>query len=299
MSNLLKGYFVKVDEDEREIDSNDLVEAKVQEEVQRLTRLQLLAEEGYMSEDGEEGFTEGIPVANLDALVNDDGDSSVIRPEGQNTPVAMANAEQMAELEALNAEMEELQGQIAELNAQADAIIANANQEAESIVNDAYENARAEGYNAGYNEGMQAVEAERAQVEEMSNNLQREYENMISELEPRFVDAITRIYEQIFKIDLSSSVTILRALLIDTILGTDSARNIIVHISREDYQSIYAIREDILTETGMQEDNVEFVQDATLGQGDCIVETENGVFDCSLGTELEELRKKLMILSMK
>lgn len=299
MSNLLKGYFVQVDDAEREIDSNDLVEAKVQEEVQRLTRLQLLAEEGLLSEDGEEGFTEGLPISNIDALVGEDAESAVLRADAPAPGPASALDAEREELENIREEKENLLGQIEELNAQADEIIANASAEAESLINEAYENAKNEGYNAGFNEGMQAVESERAAVEELRDSLQREYEAQLLDLEPRFIDAITKIYEQIFKIDLSSSVVILRALLIDTILGTDSARNIIVHISREDYQEIIAIKEDILTETGMQEDNVEFVQDATLGQGACIVETENGVFDCSLGTELEELRRKLMILSMK
>ena len=42
---------------------------------------------------------------------------------------------------------------------------------------------------------------------------------------------------------------------------------------------------------------VEVVEDATLGKNDCLIETENGIFDCGLGTQLAELRQKLKLLS--
>ena len=37
----------------------------------------------------------------------------------------------------------------------------------------------------------------------------------------------------------------------------------------------------------------------TLSESQCMIETEAGVYDCSLETELKELCKKLRILSYK
>ena len=45
--------------------------------------------------------------------------------------------------------------------------------------------------------------------------------------------------------------------------------------------------------------DVDFVQDATLAPASCLIETENGVFDCSLETELKELKRKLMLLAYR
>ena len=42
---------------------------------------------------------------------------------------------------------------------------------------------------------------------------------------------------------------------------------------------------------------VEIVKDITLGKGECLIETEGGIFDCGLGTQLSELRQKLKLLS--
>ena len=42
---------------------------------------------------------------------------------------------------------------------------------------------------------------------------------------------------------------------------------------------------------------VDVVEDLTLGRNECMIETEGGIFDCGLDTQLSELRKRLMLLS--
>ena len=44
-------------------------------------------------------------------------------------------------------------------------------------------------------------------------------------------------------------------------------------------------------------ENVELLEDVTLGKNECMIETGNGVFDCSLGTQLEALNEELRLLS--
>lgn len=45
--------------------------------------------------------------------------------------------------------------------------------------------------------------------------------------------------------------------------------------------------------------NVEIIEDMTLAKNECMIETDSGIYDCGLGTQLEELRKKLMLLAWK
>ena len=42
---------------------------------------------------------------------------------------------------------------------------------------------------------------------------------------------------------------------------------------------------------------VDVVEDAAVAKNECMIETENGIYDCGLGTQLDELRKKLMLLA--
>ena len=42
---------------------------------------------------------------------------------------------------------------------------------------------------------------------------------------------------------------------------------------------------------------IEIMEDISLPPDSCMIETDGGIFDCSLGTELSELSTKLRMLS--
>ena len=56
---------------------------------------------------------------------------------------------------------------------------------------------------------------------------------------------------------------------------------------------------EIVKGTNIQPDEVDMIEDVTLNRGECMIETGNGVFDCSLGTQLEALKDELMLLAYK
>ena len=286
MSNLLKGFYVSVKDDHRVVDSNEMARKKVQEEEERRARLKAISDENYDSD----GFFEGLPVENVDELLVDRGEepSAVIKGSAASE-----------ELEKTNHDIEVAKEQLESIKLEVASMLEEAQTEAEGIKTEAYEQGRSEGYEAGYSEGMAAVEGLKSEVNQMAQDLETDYQNKVFELEPNFVDALTDIYEHIFKVDLATYRGIVSNLLIDTINSSGESRDIIVHIAREDYPTIMEQKEEILTETGVLPGNVEFVQDATLAPASCLIETAGGVFDCSLETELRELKRKLMILSYR
>lgn len=293
MSNLLKGFYLAVEEDARVVDTNDLVQMRIREEEERRARLQAIADEGYDISEGEEGdFTEGLFAESLGDSMDMEADSAVIKGSmGAQSPAQM-------ELEELNAQIEEANLKLQSLQKEAQNIIENANIEASDIKEAAFNEARESGYEAGYNDGYASVDSMKAELEDYRASLDAQYQDMINQLEPLFIEKLTDIYEHIFRVELDQYQGLVKNLLIDTINGNSDAKNIIVHISKADYQYISEEKTDILTETGMQSDNVAFVQDATLNSTDCIIETDNGMFDCSLDTELKELKRKLLLLSL-
>jgi len=293
LSNLLKGFYLAVEEDARVVDTNDLVQMRIREEEERRARLQAIADEGYDISEGEEGdFTEGLFAESLGDSMDMEADSAVIKGSmGAQSPAQM-------ELEELNAQIEEANLKLQSLQKEAQNIIENANIEASDIKEAAFNEARESGYEAGYNDGYASVDSMKAELEDYRASLDAQYQDMINQLEPLFIEKLTDIYEHIFRVELDQYQGLVKNLLIDTINGNSDAKNIIVHISKADYQYISEEKTDILTETGMQSDNVAFVQDATLNSTDCIIETDNGMFDCSLDTELKELKRKLLLLSL-
>ena len=42
---------------------------------------------------------------------------------------------------------------------------------------------------------------------------------------------------------------------------------------------------------------VDIVEDMTMRQGDCMIETANGIFDCGIDTQLSAIKKRLTLLS--
>lgn len=88
-------------------------------------------------------------------------------------------------------------------------------------------------------------------------------------------------------------------LLTDAMQKVDSSGNIIVHVAKENYAAVSEAREELLEKTGMLAERVDIIPDMTLVPSQCMIETEGGIYDCSLGTELKELTRKLMLLSYK
>lgn len=283
MSNIFKGYSVSVEESSRVVDVNDIIARKLQEEEEKRIRLQAISDESYDSDE----FFEGLPAENIDALLDEEAESAVIKS---------ANRE---ELERIDAELQSAKDELASIKEEAQGVLEDAYREAEDVKAKAYDEGHREGYEVGYNEGMNEISAMKQELQRHSEELENDYREKIVQLEPEFVDALTDIYEHIFCVDLDTYRGIVSHLLVDAINNSEGAKNIMVHVSREDYLDVYAQKEDILAQTGMTENNVEFVQDATLPQGGCLIETDSGVFDCSLETELKELKRKLMLLSYR
>ena len=66
--------------------------------------------------------------------------------------------------------------------------------------------------------------------------------------------------------------------------------------SKNDYEYI-SERKDQLSDGLGSTDTIEVIEDLTLRQSECFIESEGGIYDCGIGTELELLKKELMLLS--
>lgn len=293
MSNVLKGFFVAVDEDSRVVETSEILSKRIQEEEERRRRLAYIGYDDEVNgeEDGD-GFTAGIMAENIDALLDEDAGDGIIKAS---EPVAIDTSE----LDALNEQIDIAKSELDRLQQEASYILDDANETAERLKEQAYENGSKEGYQDGYARGMAEAEEIKQQAMDYCKQLEEDYQAKMEEIEPQMMDLVTDIYERIFKVELDSYSGIIFNILTNTINDSGAAKNIVIHISKECYPDIVSRKEALLAETGLLEDNVDFIQDATLAPSGCMIETENGVFDCSLETELKELKKKLMLLAYR
>ncbi len=284
MSNsLIKSYAVSYGNKEepkkekRVIDSNQAVS-------ERIKALSEILERAPVEEDFADDFNEGLDAAQVDALLadQDELEEQHEREEAVEKMVEEAN--------------EQAENIIADANGEAARIVEDARAKAESILEEARQQGLAEGNEKGYAEGMErAAEAERA-AEEKAAALEAEYEERVSELEPKLVESLTGIYSHVFGIDLSGRSEVVLHLLNDTIRNIDTAKNYLVHVSKDDHELVSSKRDELSAGLGASA-SVEIIEDVTLSEGKAFIETDGGIFDCSIGTELELLAKELKILS--
>ena len=271
-NNLLKHFSIELptEEGKRVIDSNVLMR-------RRLEKLEILPRE-----ERTEGFVSGlVPADVLEAP-----------EEGGNVIKAQDEAKEI----------------LAQARAEADSVLAGARAEAERIRREAKAQAEAEKVQVlsqakqqGYNEGLVKAQAHEGAMEqeylERARTLEEAYQQQIDTLEPRFVDTITAVYEHIFNVELSSCHDILTYLISTVLHNLEGSRSFIIHVSKDDYAYVSMQKKQMLAGVVSENTSVDVVEDLTMGKNECMIETENGIFDCGLGTQLSELKKRLMLLA--
>jgi len=277
--------------DTRVIDTNAMVEEKLKE----LSRK--LAEETGADDGFTDGFMQGIDAMQVAQLV---GDEQIIGEEPA-APTPPQPAEPTAE-ELIN----QAQIDIEVLKQQAQAEIDAAKAQAiEAGQKEGYEaglqQGTQDGYAKGHQEGLDSVEEQRAAMQQemdtMRAQLEDEYQTKLRELEPQFIDTLTDIYEHVFGISLKNNRELVSHLLANTMRNIESGEGFIIHVSRDDYPFVSMQKKEIIKGTSIDADTVDIVEDATLEGGECTVETDNGVFDCGLGTQLEALNEEIRLLA--
>lgn len=271
-SNLVKQFFMTLPEDKEKlvIDNNDRIRRRLEE----LSR-------GEGNPEG--GFVSGLAIADV-----------IEAPEDATGNVIKAQDEAKELLEQSRAEAEELRAQA---QAEAERILEKARAQAQAEKQQVLEQAKQQGYMEGMSRAQAHEGAMEQEYQEKARLLEEEYEQQIEMLEPNLVEAITGIYEHIFHVELSSYREILTGLISDVLHKLDGSRSFIIHVSKDDYAYVNMQKKQMLTGAVSESVSVDVVEDATVGRNECMIETENGIFDCGLGTQLSELKKRLRLLA--
>ena len=270
----------------RVIDTNAMVESKLKE-----LSFKLAAET-----DGDAGFTEGfvqgIKAERVTELIGEGEEQ--IPEEPENT---------IPESEIL---LQQAQEEIENMKAQALAEIEEARvqiiEEAKKAgYQEGFAQGKKEGFDKGHVDGLNSVAAEREEALREASiriaQVEEEYQKKIDELEPQFIEMLTGIYEHIFHVSLKNSRDLVVYLIANTMRNLEGSNGFLIHVSREDYPFVSMQKKELVKGTGISVDDIDILEDATLGRSECMIETGNGVFDCGLGTQLEALNEELRLLS--
>lgn len=282
-SNLYKRnafYGTQTEPEKRIIDTNEIA-AK---------RLEALAEimKSSAGKGESQGFVQGLDAKEVSVLLSEDGEDSgnVIKgAPSEDTSALLGKAQEEA------AEIVSVARQ------QADTIVKEALEQAENSKKNVLEEARMNGYREGINRANKEVEQLKAELARKEKELETHYRAQYDTMESDLVETITGIYEHIFHVDLSSQRELLVHLIAATMRKSDSSRSFIIHVSKEDYPFVSMQKKQLQAGVAGVNSSVEIIEDMTLAKSECLIEADGGIFDCGLGTQLNELSKKLKLLS--
>lgn len=282
--NFYKSGWVAVrDDDTRVIDTNELAEQKIQSLVNAMEEERRRTQ----SSVGVDGFSEGLNAQHIDVLADEDGADAVL------------NAERQREAEALSEQIRAAREELEQIELQAQQTMQNAQAEIEKAMQEAVREGQAQGYAEGQKQAAAEADKVMREYENKSRRLDTEYQKKIDELEPQFIDLLTAIYERVFQTDLQNHKMIVTHLIGRAIRKIEGGRDFLIHVSKDEYSFVSTQKKELLEGISSSQTTVEIIEDITLAQGQCFIETEGGIFDCGLDTQLTELGNKLKLLSFE
>lgn len=291
MSNVIKGsYGYSFQEDEtRVIDANEQIAS-------RLAMLsEIMRNQAGSDESFGEDFTKGLDAVAVEQLLMDqDSEDGADNSQSMGSVIKAASSASAAEAEAQANEI------LTIARNQADEIVLDAQEQAEKVRRQAIEEGQRIGYDEGFergrNEAMAELDAQKAEIAALKEELIREFDERLEELEPKFVEVLTDVYEHIFHVKLSDNKEIIYYLIQDAVRKIENNKNFIIHVSKEDYGFVSMQKKELLA--GIAGGDVaEIVEDLTLKPNECLIDTGSGIFDCSLETQLAGLKRELRLLS--
>ncbi len=244
------------------IDSNKKVEEKL-EQIQQQLRNNMDAQD-----DETTGFVEGLDPILVNELVEEEN----------------VNYEQQA------AELLEI------ARADAEAIRQAAMEEAEKIKAESWQAAKMEGYRAGKEEAMIEAAQLKSEFQIKQMQLEQEYSNKLAQMEPMLVQAMLPVFEKVTKVLSTDKEDLILHLVNSALERAESSKEFYIRVSRQDYPYLSEHKEEIKCVVG-EGGHVEVIEDIALLPNQCLIETDGGVFDCGLDTQLKGLMEAIRVLS--
>ena len=283
MSNFYRSnYVIRGEQVRRVINTNDIIAEKMQaivEEQKQAQREELMRRRKEAMEageiDDEVEFTEGLFARELE-----------LEPEPEPQIDYVAQAKEQAEQI------------LSEANAQAVMIHDKAMKDADTL----REMARQEGYQDGYSSAKEQMEREllagQQALAEREQQLNMQYEEARADLEPRLLDTILTVFDQVFQMQFSGKREMLLHLVRNAMRGIRETKQYKIRVSESEVSFLREHKGELQEKVG-EDVQIEIVMDPDLSESQCIIDADSGVYDCSLDVELDNLTRDLRSLGVK
>ncbi len=200
---------------------------------------------------------------------------------------------------------EMLERKTEEAEAEAEKILLDARQQAETAVHTAEDEAdqirqaaREEGFESGRQEGLAQVEEEtariRAELEAEEQRMQQDYQALVEQLEPQYVNVLCSLIQKLTGVLMEENKDLLLHLIRSSIVDMEAASRYTIRVSPEDALTLEKYRDGISKEVGKAA--IEIQEDKGLAKDECMIETDRQMVDCGFKTQLDNLLMTLRML---
>ena len=273
MSNILYRVQMAPQEEQKTcvIDSNELVGEKIEERRREEKKRQMQAlnsEDAFVPMDGE----------------SLDEDTECL---GQQMPEEAEKAE--PEIDYVAQAKEEADAILSEAREQADAILAEAGEQADAMRS----HAEAEGQKEGYEQGLQEAAARQRELE---SRMQADYDQKQKNMEHELVDVVCDVVEKVFLVQFGDKKEIIWHAVDQALANIEGSKEFMIRVGEANLEFLRAHKEELQAKVG-QDMTLDIVLDPLLDETQCMIETDGGLFDCGMDTQMRNLIKDIKSLS--
>ncbi len=170
--------------------------------------------------------------------------------------------------------------------------------EVELLSNQAYQQAREEGFNAGQLEAQSQYAQLLEEAENIKQQAAQDYSSILDSLEEDAVDTILCIAKKVISQELHTNKENMLLLVKDAFLKCSKDRKAVLRLSPCDYEFVSDNLErlDQLIE---RSDPIELKKDISLKEGGCIIETPFGSIDASATTKFDKIEQDFKSILME
>ena len=315
MSSLVKWQYIESSDSDRVLDSNSKIRERLEayqrdvkkkrdqmykEAIDEFYAAITTDEEGNtvlpMDENGRVLFPtdeEGRPLVTIDEEGNLITVDDMV--EGEDAPGE--GGEPSIDIHLLEQAREQSEVIITQARSEADEILEEARGEAEAMKSHYAEEGKKEGYRDGTAQAMQTVAEREAELEAEKERIAAAYRAKEEQLERVITDAVCDLMEKFFVVQFGDNKELLYHLVDNCVLHIESSHQFLIKVNDEGFATLNEKKAELQAAVGADA-QLDIVRDPVLSDGQCIIETDGGVFDCSLDTELKNLIRDIKSLNI-
>ena len=280
MSNILYRVQMAPQEEQKTcvIDSNELVGEKIEERrrEEKKRQMQVLNSE--------------------DAFVPMDGESLDEDTEYLGQQMSEEAEEAEPEIDYVAQAKEEADAILSVAREQADAILAEAGEQADAMRS----HAEAEGQKEGYEQGLQEAAARQRELESQmqaeKEQLQADFDQKQKNMEHELIDVVCDVVEKVFLVQFGDKKEIIWHAVDQTLANIEGSKEFMIRVGEANLEFLRAHKEELQEKVG-QDMTLDIVLDPLLDETQCMIETDGGLFDCGMDTQMRNLIKDIKSLS--